>query len=246
MIVKLATASVFVFLFHFARAVPQTLEIIGTERPPCSNTIVGEDDCIDLYAEVSHVDPSSASGPVWGPTYSVGTHPWQGDLPGPIKKRDGTDANWVNGYPSDEEGLNTIQWLRIRFILPDDYDETATDIIMRADNQGILTVNGHSLGTFSGGERWEEGETAGLLQPGLNVILMTLIDTGGLVAFQYRILATFDGSHGGTLIEAASPTQAPSALPTFLPSSLPTLSPSVLPTFLPSSLPTLSPSALPT
>ena len=59
-----------------AHAAPQTLELVGTDLP------IGD---IDPYSE-----GSTDNGLTWGPTYSVGTHPFA-DLPGV--------TGWVNVYP---------------------------------------------------------------------------------------------------------------------------------------------------
>ena len=184
-------------------AAPQTLTLIGSDLP------AGE---VDPYSQGS----SSPDGP-WGPTYSVGTHPWQdlgtgGAIPGA--------TNWVNVYPVQscvapvKCGLNETNWVRIRFNMPQDFSNASMNIRMKADNRATVYLNYVDdtntgfLATVQGTEVLAGGDlnpTSINLKAGLNEILFKLEDWGGLVAYQYRVDINFDSTTAATLVVVGPP-----------------------------------------
>lgn len=162
--------------------------MIGTDQP------VGS---IDPYSE-----GSTDGGVTWGPTYSIGGHPWQnrgGQIPGTetdYREANGEYGRWVNVYPSPFIGLYTTNWIRIRFNMPETYSNVNMNLMMKADNYGSIYMNGVALAEITGwsltsGDYSSETVTS-ILQPGQNEILLRLVDVGGWVAFQYRIDITFE------------------------------------------------------
>lgn len=167
----------------------QTLTILGTDQP------VGS---IDPYSEGSTVGPN---GP-WGPTYSIGLHPWQNAYIVPA-----IAPGWVNVHPSPFIGLYTTSWIRIRFNMPSEFTNASMVLKMKADNRGIIAMNGVQLADITTAGVLSSPALATALQPGLNEITMTLIDWGGWVAFQYNIEITFD-SDGTAVLAKANDTDA--------------------------------------
>lgn len=168
-------------------AEPQVLTMIG------GTGAIGE---VDPYSEGSKDD-----GLTWGPTYNVGTHPWQNNLPIVPGA-----TSWINVYPSQTQGLYETNWVRIRFNLPQGYSNASLQLYLKADNQGDVYLNGTWLQTTVG-ETITAGasspaEIAPLLQEGLNEFRIALKDWGGLVAYQYRIDLNFDADQAGTVGKA--------------------------------------------
>lgn len=164
----------------------QTLSMIGTDLPTGT---------IDPYSEGS---PSGENGP-WGPTYSVGAHPWQ-NIGGAIA------PNWVNVYPSQTQGLNSTSWIRIRFNMPAQFSNASMNLQMKADNRGTIFMNGQQLAVIEGvtliSGNFSPATVSAILQSGVNEIKMKLEDWGGLVAFQYNIQITYDSAGTAVLIPA--------------------------------------------
>jgi hypothetical protein len=166
----------------FANAATQTLKIIGTDVAAGG---------IDPYSEGSTV---SSNGP-WGPTYSVGWHPWQ-DWGGVIA------PNWVNTYNSPFLGLHAVSWIRIRFTMPMEFTGATMKLKMKADNKGEVAFNGKKVATIVSKKNFNFNaeKTKAFLKPGMNEITMKLTDWGGWVAYQYNIEITFDAEEGGILL----------------------------------------------
>lgn len=161
-------------------ATEQTLTILGG---------YGNQGDVDPYAEAS-ID----NGQTWGPAYLTGgPHPFDNWYFGgnPIP---GTNS-WIN-YQAD---WNSPSWasnsnpfyvdFRIRFTIPADYSDPTMDLQVRVDNEALISLNGTEIANINGyGTSAIPGATlAANLQPGLNEIVLRLVDYGGIVAMAYRI-----------------------------------------------------------
>lgn len=166
----------------------QTLTMIGG-GPGAVGTV-------DPYAEGQKLCAGD-----WGPTYYVGVHPWGNIIPGA--------ENWINVYPNQTQGLHETNCVRIRFTLPEGFENANLDLQLRADNGIVVYLNNTYLAERIEGVAgaglygdWSPATVNPLLQEGLNEIHMELWDQGGLVAFQYRLDLTFDADQAGTVGKA--------------------------------------------
>jgi hypothetical protein len=102
----------------------------------------------------------------------------------------GTNA-WINFDPDQTVGLNTSTDYRIRFDVPADFTTTSMVFQINPDNEADISLNGDSLGTgILGGNgliTTINADPSDIISGTVNEIKLTLIDTGGLVAFNYRI-----------------------------------------------------------
>ena len=181
---------------QLAVADPQELVLIGTDLP------IGE---IDPFSE-----GSKDGGLTWGPTYSVGSHPW-GNLSGttgwvnvyPCQGNELTEDNGLGGFgkdvlgnsitnPSTECGIGAggagqekVSWIRIRFYMPTTFSGASMNLNMKADNQGEVFLNDNYLATIQS-QTLTNGDFSPAvisqhLNPGLNTLKLKLTDWLSLI-----------------------------------------------------------------
>lgn len=158
----------------YAVADTQTLTILG------ANGTQGD---IDPYTEASR-----DGGLTWQPAYLTGWHPWNFIA--------GTNS-WVNFDPSPFVGLNSSTLYRIRFNAPADWTNPQMEVLLKADNQGIVSFNGEFVGDITGTATIDADLVfADNLRPGMNEIQIELIDWGGWVGLNYRIDLSVEADEG--------------------------------------------------
>jgi len=176
-----------------AMAATQTLTILGGNG--------GQGD-LDPYTEYS-LD----NGTTWHQAYLTGGdgisnptgcgHPW-----GFVS---GTNC-WINQDPLNTVGINTTTLYRVRFNVPADAVNPTASIEMKADNHADVSLNGQSLGSFEGaplaGNPAPTAVFASAVHPGLNEIRVNLIDWGGIVGFNYKIVLSMDSAQPLTTVPA--------------------------------------------
>ena len=116
----------------------------------------------------------------WKPAFLVGSHPW-GFAP---------DTNtWINCGPSTNTCLNTTVLYRVRFALPAEFTDAEMSLYINADNAGTFFLNGVQVGNRHVGNTNQFltiHADADLLVPGINELLISVEDWGGLAGFNYR------------------------------------------------------------
>ena len=179
---KVLMAFVIAIFTSSALADTQTLTIFGG---------IGDAGDVDPYTEAS-LD----GGVTWQPAYLFKNHPW-GNIPG-------TDS-WINFDPSPFVGLNSSTLYRVRFNAPSEWSDPQMDVLLKADNQGIVSFNGEFVADIVGTASIDADLAfAANLRPGMNEIQIELIDWGGWVGFNYRIDLSVESDDPFGLIDSPS------------------------------------------
>lgn len=188
----------------FAPPLPtQTLAILG-----------GSGNAGDFAANVEYYNPATGQ---WQPAYLANyapfghpvTHPW-GNVPGTTR--------WINyralgNSDADASGFNPRSYLyRVRFTVPTDAIEPKMTFSLKADNYAQVAINGVNAGGLITGAADQLNVDAVFSQnvmPGENTITLTIIDTGGLNGFNFRIDLSMKSSQPLEIVPVETDKTAP-------------------------------------
>lgn len=181
----------------------QTLTILG-----------GSGNAGDFAANVEYYNPATGQ---WQPAYLANyapfghpvTHPW-GNVPGTTR--------WINyralgNSDADASGFNPRSYLyRVRFTVPTDAIEPKMTFSLKADNYAQVAINGVNAGGLITGAADQLNVDAVFSQnvmPGENTITLTIIDTGGLNGFNFRIDLSMKSSQPLEIVPVETDQTAP-------------------------------------